>query len=62
MIVNLPASAGSLRLLASDGKLVQSYKVTNRTMTLATSGFISGVYFLEYVGSDGSETIKILIQ
>jgi hypothetical protein len=61
MIVNLPASTGTLRLLASDGKLVQSYTVTNRTMNIATSGYISGVYFLEYVGTEGSETIKIVI-
>jgi len=62
MIVSLPASSGSLRLLASDGKLVQSYTVTNTTMNIATSGFISGVYFLEYVRADGSETIKIVIR
>lgn len=62
MIVTLPASAGSLRLLASDGKLVQSYTVTNTTMNIATSGFISGVYFLEYVRTEGSETIKIVIR
>lgn len=61
MLVNLPAPNGNLRLLASDGKLVQTYTVNNRTMTIATSGFVSGVYFLEYIGSNGSESIKIVI-
>jgi hypothetical protein len=62
MMVNLPASTGNLRLLASDGKLVQTYKITNRTMTIATAGYVSGIYFLEYVGTEGAETIKIVIQ
>lgn len=62
MMVTLPASSGSLRLLASDGKLVQTYAVTNTTMNIATSGYVSGVYFLEYVGSSGSEVITIVIQ
>ncbi len=62
LIVTLPAASGSLRLLASDGKLVQTYTVTGTTMTIATSGYISGVYFLEYVGANGSETLKIVIQ
>jgi hypothetical protein len=62
MLVKLPEATGNLRLLASDGKLVQTYLVTNRTMNIATSGYVSGVYFLEYVGNNGSETIKIVIQ
>jgi hypothetical protein len=62
MVVFLPASTGSLRLIASDGKIVGTYQVTNTTMNIPTAQFAAGVYFLEYTGNDKTEVIRLLIR
>ncbi|HSK12209.1 MAG TPA: T9SS type A sorting domain-containing protein, partial [Phnomibacter sp.] len=61
MVVTLPAASGSLRLLASDGKMVDSYQVTSTTMTIQTARYQAGIYFLEFMGEGKSQVIKLVI-
>jgi hypothetical protein len=62
MIVTVPVASGSLRLVTTDGKIAGTYQVTNTTMSIQTAQFAAGIYFLEYVGTDKTEIIKIFIR
>lgn len=61
MTVTLPQTGGSLRMLATDGKLIETFAVTNTTMRIKTDKYASGIYFLEYVNDNKSEVLKVFI-
>lgn len=62
MEVTLPEATGELRLIASDGKRVGVWQVTNTLMRIPVGNFSAGVYFLEYSAAAKERVIRVFIQ
>jgi Secretion system C-terminal sorting domain len=52
---------GTIRLLGTDGKLLQQQQVTTQTMTVDMTGYPAGMYWLQYSNNEGeTQTRKII--
>lgn len=61
MQVVTPEATGNLRLLATDGKVLEQWAVTGGRITLETRRYVTGVYFLEFYGSGYRQIIQVFI-
>jgi hypothetical protein len=62
MEVLVPEANGVLRMMASDGKVVGLWQVTNTLMRIPVGNLAGGVYYLEYAGPTSPKVIRVLIQ
>jgi hypothetical protein len=64
MQVQVPEGTGTLRMIASDGKIVGNWQVTNTLMRIPVGNLAGGVYFLEHFGAGSSspKVVRVLIQ
>nr|MCU0404447.1 T9SS type A sorting domain-containing protein [Chitinophagaceae bacterium] len=62
MNVVTPDATGSLRLIATDGKVLDQFTVNGGSITIETSRYATGLYYLEFQGSSSKEVITVFIE
>jgi hypothetical protein len=62
MQVVTPEASGSLRLVATDGKLLEQFTVNGGSIAIKTNRYATGVYFLEFQGAGGKQVVTVFIE
>ena len=61
MQVITPEASGTIRLVATDGKLLEQFAVNGGSITIETNRYPTGLYFLEFQGTGSKQVVSVFI-